>query len=106
MADNFIQMNPLYGVYSEFQKILDTLVIKYSYLAEESETFEIKKAADTYITSKNNLDTFFTYRDYTFDELYAVGITNVSLIEIYRNGDGYIGFNACTRLHTRSSYVG
>jgi hypothetical protein len=90
MADNFIQMNPLYGVYSEFQKILDTLVIKYSYLAEESETFEIKKAADTYITSKNNLDTFFTYRDYTFDELYAVGITNVSLIEIYRNGDGYL----------------
>ena len=46
MADNFIKMNPLYGIYSDFKKILKTVIIKYSYLAEKYETFDIKKAAD------------------------------------------------------------
>ena len=67
MADNFVKMNPLYGIYSDFQKILETVVIKYSYLAEKYETFEIKKEADMFITAKDGLDTFFTYNDYSMN---------------------------------------
>lgn len=90
MADNFSQMNPFYGIYSDFKKILDTMVIKYSYLAEKYETFEIKKHADTYLSAKSELDTFFTYRDYSVDELYNVGITDVSKLTEYSNNDGYL----------------
>lgn len=90
MADNSPQMNPLSGIYSEFKKILNSIVIKYSYLAEEYETFEIKKEADMYISCKDKIDTFFTYRNYTIDELYAVGITDVSLISRYTENNGYL----------------
>ena len=88
MADNFVKMNPLYGVYSDFQKILNTVVIKYSYLAEKYETFDIKKEADLYILCREKKDTFFTYRDYTEDELKAVGIKNDSDIIKYTSENG------------------
>ena len=89
MGNETSKMNPLYGVYSDFQKILNSLVIKYSYLAEEGETFESKKNADMYLTCRDGLDTFFTYRDYTPEEFYAVGITDASLIAQYSINDGY-----------------
>lgn len=97
MADNFSKMNPLYGVYSDFQKILDTIVIKYNYLAEKYETFDIKKEADMYIACKEGLDTFFTYSDYTIDEFYAVGITDASKISLYSIDDGYLQIPASYR---------
>jgi hypothetical protein len=90
MSDNFSQMNPLDGVYSEFKKILNTLVIKYSYLAETYETFEIKKEADMYVACKDGTDTFFSYRNYSADELYAAGITDASKIALYTKDDGYL----------------
>lgn len=90
MADNFSQMNPLHGVYLEFQKILKTMVIKYSYLAEQYETFEIKREADMYIACKNRTDTFFSYTDYSIEELYAVGITDASAIASYTSNNGYL----------------
>lgn len=90
MADNFIQMNPLYGVYSEFQNMVKNIIIKYSYLAEKYETFEIKREADTYVAAKDGLDTFYTYNDYSVQELYAVGITDVSLITKFTAYNGYL----------------
>ena len=90
MANTFSQTDPLYGVYLEFGKLLYTLVIKYSYLAEENETFESKKESDMYMTCVDGKDTFFTYRDYTVEELYAAGVTDVSLISEYTSPDGYL----------------
>ena len=90
MADNFSQLNPLHDIYADFEKLLNTVVIKYSYLAEKYETFEIKKEADMFIAAKDGLDTFFTYNDYSVDELYAVGITDASRIAQYMNYNGYL----------------
>lgn len=91
VASNVDKMDPLYGVYSTDQKkFLDTVVIKYSYLAEKYETFEAKKSADLYIMCKEETDTFYTYRDYSVDELYAVGINDASQIAKYTRDDGYL----------------
>lgn len=90
MSNNFKYMNPLHGIHDEFEKILSTLVIKYSYLAEEAETFESKRNADEYLSSLAKRDTFLTYRDYTVDEFIAVGINDVTLISRYTVNDGYL----------------
>ena len=91
MSDNnFINMNPMYGIFNEFNKIIKTIVIKYSYIAEENETFESKRNADAYIAALMELDNYLTYRDYTVDEFLDIGITNASLISIYTVGDGYL----------------
>ena len=58
-------LNPMANIYKDFIKILQTMTIKYSYLAEENETFETKKLADGYIEAREKKDNFFTYRDYS-----------------------------------------
>ena len=108
MADNFIQMNPLYGIYPEFQKMVKNIIIKYSYLAEKYETFEIKKEADMYIACREGLDTFYTYRDYNIHELYSVGITDPSQIALYTTDDGYLQIPESYRkklLENRRSFI-
>ena len=90
MANNFSNMNPLHGVYSEFKKILNNIIIKYNYLAEKYETFEIKKDADMYISARKCRDTFYTYRDYSIEEFHDIGVNNISEISIYTASDGYL----------------
>lgn len=67
--NNFNLMNPLHNIHNEFKTLLDNMVIKYSYLAEEAESFESKRNADEYLTAIDEKDTFFTYRDYTINEI-------------------------------------
>ena len=62
-------INPMANIYKDYIKILKTMTIKYSYLAEKNETFETKKAADGYIEAMEGNDHFFTYRDYNVNEL-------------------------------------
>ena len=72
-------LNPMANIYKDFIKILQTITIKYSYLAEENETFETKKLADGYIEAREKKDNFFTYRDYSKQELDAVGIYDYNI---------------------------
>ena len=62
-------INPMANIYKDYIKILNSMTIKYSYLAEKNETFETKKAADGYIEAMEGNDHFFTYHDYTVNEL-------------------------------------
>ena len=67
--NNFNLMNPLHNIHNEFKILLDNMVIKYSYLAEEAETFESKRNADEYLAALDENDTYLTYRDYTLEEI-------------------------------------
>lgn len=80
-------MNPMANIYKDFIKILQTMTIKYSYLAEENETFETKKLADGWIEAKQKKDNFYTYRDYSKQELDAVGIIDYKIISKVLQGE-------------------
>ena len=89
-TDNFSNMNPMYGLHPEFKKMLDTMIIKYNYKAEKLETDETKRAADQYVAAYQKRDTFYTYRNYTSEELRAVGIIDETLIARCVMIDGYL----------------
>ena len=74
MSEN---LNPMSGIFKEFEKIIKSAVIKYSSKAEEYETLESKANADGYIDAINKRDTFYTYKDYTEEELRSVGIWDI-----------------------------
>lgn len=74
-------INPMANVYKDFVKILNNMTIKYSYLAEKYETLETKQNADAYIEAKNKNDSFFTYHNYTMQDLDAVEIYDYTLRE-------------------------
>ena len=57
-------INPLANLYNEFLIMLENMVIKYKYKADEYETVEMTRNADTYLDALQKKDTFFTYRDY------------------------------------------
>lgn len=69
LDNNFSLMNPLHNIHNEFKILLDNMVIKYSYLAEEAETFESKRNADEYLAALDEKDVYLTYRDYTLEEI-------------------------------------
>ena len=61
MATVDVEQNPLSSLYDDISKILDSLVIKYSYNAEMYETLDIRKYADQYLDALAQTDTFFIY---------------------------------------------
>lgn len=67
-------INPLANLYNEFLIMLENMVIKYKYKADEYETVEMTRNADTYLDALQKKDTFFTYRDYNDDDFDAVGL--------------------------------
>lgn len=74
------EINPIGSIYVEFEKILNNLTIKYSFKAEEYETLESRQLADGYLDAISQKDTFYTYIDYTEEELIEAGMTNVKVI--------------------------
>ena len=81
-----LKLNPMQNVYREFRKIINKVTIKYTYKAAQYDTLEIKQAADEYIDAVEKTDSFYSYSDYTVEELNAVGITDYSIIhEVLRN---------------------
>lgn len=67
------EVNAIQNIYQEFLKIIEGVTIKYSYLANENETLDTKMAAEEYFGALHKVDTFYTYTDYTKEELDAVG---------------------------------
>lgn len=74
-------LNPMEGVYREFETIVKNITIKYSNKAESCETFESKKAADAYLDAYFMRDKFYFYRDFTNQDFYDVGIYNRKLMD-------------------------
>lgn len=72
MSDS--NLNPLGNIYTSFLTILKNITIKYNGKAEEYETMEIRGNADGYFDALQKRDTFYTYSNYTEEELLAVGI--------------------------------
>lgn len=70
------RLSPMYTLYKEFEKILKKITIKFGYLAEKYETVETKAKADEYLDAIQHYDNFFTYQDYTLEDLQNVGITD------------------------------
>lgn len=73
-------INPLGNLYDSFITILKNTTIKYVCKAEEYETVDTKLAADGYIDALSKKDTFYSYIDYTKNELMNAGITNADII--------------------------
>lgn len=69
-------------MYDDMLRILDSLVIKYSYRADEFETQEIRSHSEKYMLACLKQDNFFTYyNDYTIDEFKEVD-KNITIADI------------------------
>lgn len=81
------EVNPLGNLYNSFILILNSITIKYTGFAEDHETLETKQAADGYLDSINKRDTYYSYTDYTVDEMKNAGITSLKLLQKGINGE-------------------
>ena len=70
-------------ILEDIQSMVDNVIIKLSYQAEQYETAEIKRAAERYIAAYLERDTFNSYRYYPMDVLAAAGITNLNELTEY-----------------------
>ena len=81
-------LNPLGSIYKSFRSLLKGTTIKYLYKAAEYDTFDVKHLGDQYLNALNKKDNFFIYRDYSKEEMKAVGITSEDIfyqVEAYQN---------------------
>ena len=74
--------NPIQGLYDEYMKIIKGSVIKYSYIADAYETFEMRKYVDGYLDAYYKRDSYDLYT-YTEDEFKEIGIEDPVLIHNY-----------------------
>lgn len=84
-----VNTNPLSGVYDDFTTIISSIEIKYTLKAEEFETLEAKQNGEEYIAAIEKRDTFFSYTDYTEEELVQVlgNRSSLNLKEIIETGN-------------------
>ena len=74
-------VNPMENLYNDFIAILRNVVIKYQKMADVYETTEMTSKANEYIDAYKKIDSFFTYGDYTEDELRSAGINDYKMIQ-------------------------
>lgn len=80
--------NPLENLYDDFVRIVNQTVIKYNTIAESYETFDSKAAADQYQAALEGTDTFFSYNNYTLDDVKEAGLDySQLLVEQIKMGD-------------------
>lgn len=80
MAAIEVTINPLSSLYADLEKILKSLVIKYSYNAEMFENLETRKYSDEYLDALQGLDNYFTHTYTTEDMVEAVKEINPAFI--------------------------
>lgn len=73
-------LNPMSGLYRQFQDVLENLTIKYTYTAADNETIDTKKYADRYLDAINKRDNFYTYSIWEKYELTEIGIEDYHII--------------------------
>ena len=81
------EINAMGNLYNSFFKILNSITIKYSYIAQQNETLDSKRNADNYISTIHKRDTIYYYNDYTRQEVeeaymqaYSTGIDKISAL--------------------------
>ena len=84
--NNFDNMNPMYGVYNEIEKIIKSVIIKYNYIVEQNESFESSRNADGYLAIINNRDTYDSYQ-YTEEDFRNASIDESVIYQYFINGD-------------------
>ena len=72
--------NPLEDLYMDFERIIRQTVIKYQTLAEGYETFESKANADQYQAALEKKDTFYSYNNYSLDDVREAGLMYSSIL--------------------------
>jgi hypothetical protein len=65
--------------------MVNNVIVKLSYQADQYETAEIRREADKYITAYMEKDSFDSYRSYSMDVLARAGITNLNELVEYSN---------------------
>lgn len=73
-------LNPMGDLYQQFLKILNNVTVKFTYKAVEYDTVEVKQYADRYLDAYLGRDTFYTYVDYTEEELNEVHIFSTKIV--------------------------
>lgn len=84
--NNFDNMNPMYGVYGEIEKIIKSVIVKYNYIMEENESFESSRNADGYLAIINNRDSYDSYK-YTQEDFRNASISESVIYQYFINGD-------------------
>ena len=84
------KINPAARLYDDTIRILKSLIIKYSYKADQYETFEVRSEAETYIAAYNKKDTFFSYQDYTQEDYRKIGVMDEGDIITYVNNQNAV----------------
>ena len=84
--NNFDNMNPMYGVYNEIEKIIKSVIIKYNYIVEQNESFESSRNADGYLAIINNRDNYDSYQ-YTEEDFRNASIDESVIYQYFINGD-------------------
>jgi hypothetical protein len=73
------------SILNDIKSMVNNVIIKLSYNAEQYETLNIKREADRYIAAYMERDTFNSYRNYSMDVLSRAGITNLNELTEYSN---------------------
>lgn len=73
---NDSKLNPLGNLYDNVIEMLQNVTIKFNYLAEKYETLETEQNADAYLDAVLRRDSFESYDDYTYKEVFDAGITD------------------------------
>ncbi len=68
---------------NDLRAIINNVIVKITYKAEQYETAEIKREADRYIAAYLERDTFNSYRSYPMDVLAKAGISNLNDLTAY-----------------------
>lgn len=82
MATTPAEMNPIEKLYSQIYTMVDGMVVKFSGIADEKETFENRKYFDGYYDALMKYDTFYSYT-YTADEYVVAGILDPVIYNEY-----------------------
>ena len=79
MSDN----SQVESILNDIRKMVNNVIIKSSYLADEYETANSRREADRYISAYIERDTFNSYREYPSYVLVNAGITNLDELKSY-----------------------
>ena len=73
------------SILNDIRLMVNNVIVKLSYQADQYETAEIRREADKYITAYMEKDNFNSYRSYSMDVLARAGITNLNELVKYSN---------------------
>ena len=73
------------SILNDIRLMVNNVIVKLSYQADQYETAEIRREADKYITAYMEKDNFNSYRSYSMDVLARAGITNLNELVEYSN---------------------